>query len=432
MSPAKQTSASAWGDWLSRFDAWTPAQKSFVAMLGFALPAHLGYRLAINLLVGSQVTFAWVFWFGMGVVLFIAGCSAWLMWRKSDSRLPYLLLSYGYSSWALAVVVNVGAFDNIYGAFPVFLVLAAFLFDGWRMARHIIAFWTVAALVIWVVQSMNWLDYGPGFAEEMDLVRSGSGWLAVNIIFLGLLLWSSTAVLILVTTSRAHALSAVVNSRNLIRRYLPPSVADQIIEGREREIAQPQRRRVTVLFADIVGFTDIADRVEPEVMTQVLGEYMSHMAEIVSDHGGTLNEFAGDGFMALFGAPSALEPEVQAEQSMKAAVEMQASLSRLNDGWRPLGLGTNLRLRVGINTGMVSVGSYGSQGRMTYTAIGLQTNIASRIEATAAPGEVLISDATYQLLANRTNLEPKGEIDCKGVHFRVPVYRVLSTSAESR
>ena len=211
-----------------------------------------------------------------------------------------------------------------------------------------------------------------------------------------------------------------------IRRYMPPAVAEQIIAGNEASIAEPRRQRVTVLFSDIVGFTDIADRVEPEVMTQVINEYMAAMSEIIDAHQGTVNEFIGDGLMALFGAPDHLDPETQARQAITAAQAMQAKLPELNQHWRKLGLGEALQIRIGINTGMVSVGSYGSEGRMTYTAIGLQTNIAARIQSHCEPGGILISDATYQLVDEAIDCEPKGEVECKGVHFPVKAYEPLT------
>ncbi|MGJ8670512.1 MAG: adenylate/guanylate cyclase domain-containing protein [Oceanococcus sp.] len=214
----------------------------------------------------------------------------------------------------------------------------------------------------------------------------------------------------------------LAHQRKAINRYLPRAVAQHILDGRETAIAEPVRRRVTIMFADIAGFTQMADRVEPEVMTEVLSEHLSSMAGIIESHGGTLNEFAGDGLMALFGAPDSMPPEEQARQAIAAAQAMQAQMPLLNQSWRKLGLGSALEIRIGINTGMVSVGSYGSDGRMTYTAIGLQTNIASRIESKAEPGEILISDASYQLISEHINCEPKGEVECKGVHFPVKVY----------
>ncbi len=221
------------------------------------------------------------------------------------------------------------------------------------------------------------------------------------------------------------------HSRELIQRYIPPAVAKHIIAGEEAAIDAPQRRRVTVLFSDIVGFTDIADRVEPEVITQVLNEYMAAMADLIEEHGGTLNEFAGDGLMALFGAPVAMNPEEQALRAMHAAQAMQQKMPELNDRWRTLGLGQALKMRIGINTGMLSVGSFGSAGRMTYTAIGLQTNIAARIQSHCEHGGILISDATWQLIRDEVRCEPKGEITIKGVHFPIAVYQPRPAEPEA-
>lgn len=213
-------------------------------------------------------------------------------------------------------------------------------------------------------------------------------------------------------------------SRDMIRRYVPPSVADLIISGRSSSIDTPVRRRVTILFADMVGFTEVSDRIEPEDLTALLIDYLSNMGEIVEKFGGTLNEFAGDGLMAMFGAPYAMAPEEQARQAIQAAREMQKLMQTLNARWEKLGIGRPLMIRIGVNTGTVSVGSYGSKGRMTYTAMGLQTNITSRIEKEAAPGGILISQATYRLLHGAIPCEPRGQIECRGVHVPVRVYSV--------
>ena len=211
-------------------------------------------------------------------------------------------------------------------------------------------------------------------------------------------------------------------SRNLIRRYVPSAVADNIISGNESDVAEPQRRRITVLFSDIVGFTDLADRLDAESLTQIINEYMAAMADIVDAHQGTVNEFIGDGVMALFGAPVELAPEMQAKQAISAAQAMQAIMPDMYQSWRKLGLEEELKIRIGINTGVLSVGSFGSEGRMTYTAIGLQTNIAARIQSHCTPGGILISNATYQLVDEVIDCEARGEVECKGVHFPVKVY----------
>lgn len=211
-------------------------------------------------------------------------------------------------------------------------------------------------------------------------------------------------------------------SRKIIRRYLPSAVVESIIEGRHDTVDKPQRRRLTIFFSDIVGFTDMADRMDAESTTQVINEYMSAMSQIVESHGGTLTEFAGDGLMALFGAPNEMAPEDQVEHAVRAALETQSRIPELNEGWFRLGIGNPLKIRIGINTGVLSVGSFGSEGRMTYTAIGLQANVAARLEAHCDPGGVLISEDSWHLVKDRIQCEPMGEVECKGVHYPVKVY----------
>ncbi|MCW2832012.1 MAG: hypothetical protein JWP31_2704 [Aeromicrobium sp.] len=212
------------------------------------------------------------------------------------------------------------------------------------------------------------------------------------------------------------------HSRETIRRYVPRAVFEHIVSGNTVGIDVPTRRRVTVLFADLVGFTELADRVEAEILTQVVNDYMTAMSQLVEDHGGLVNEFAGDGLMALFGAPDAMEVEDQATNAVRAAQAMQDRLPSLNLTWKRLGVIRPMQMRIGIDTGFLSVGSFGSEGRMTYTAIGLHTNIAARIQAHCEPGEILLSDYSWHLIKDRISCEPRGEVQCKGVHYPVPVY----------
>ncbi|MGJ8670781.1 MAG: adenylate/guanylate cyclase domain-containing protein [Oceanococcus sp.] len=342
--------------------------------------------------------------------------------RGSTSRLPFYLFVYGYSSWSLMVVTHAGSFDSAYIILPVFLLLMMVLVDGWRSARHLIFLWSFAAVAIVIAQHYSWMPYASGYAAPMETVRSSTGWLLLNVFFVAQVLCSVCGVMWVVTNSRDRALFELEQSRKFIRRYIPPAVADQIIAGNAAAIDAPARRRITVLFSDIVSFTDMADRLDAESLTQILNEYMAAMANIIGQHGGTLNEFSGDGLMALFGAPNEMEPKSQALNALQAAQEMQNQLPALNEHWLALGIGEPLQIRIGINTGVLSVGSFGSEGRMTYTAIGLQTNIASRIQSHCEPDGVLLSDASWHLVKDQIDCEPFGEIQCKGVHFPVKVY----------
>lgn len=211
-------------------------------------------------------------------------------------------------------------------------------------------------------------------------------------------------------------------SRETIRRYVPRAVSEHIVSGDTVGIDVPTRRRVTVLIADLVGFTPLAEGVDAEVLTRVTNDYMAAMSSLVEEHGGIVSEFAGDGMMAVFGAPDEMPVEQQAESAVRAAQAMQAHLPSLNRSWQQIGVTEPMQMRIGISTGVLSVGSFGSAGRMTYTAIGLHTNIAARLEANCEPGDVLVSDSTWRLLHDRIPCQPRGEVQCKGVREPVRVY----------
>ena len=271
--------------------------------------------------------------------------------------------------------------------------------------------------------------------DRNDLTGVDAGALAAAlwIAYLGCLL---VCIVIEIVDRRAFCKDQIIeaqqrelrNSRETIRRYVPRAVFEHIINGDTIGIDVPTRRRVTVLFADLVGFTELADRVEAEILTRVVNDYMTTMSQLVDEHGGLVNEFAGDGLMALFGAPDEMEVEEQAASAVRAALAMQERIPSLNLQWIRLGVIEPLRMRIGIDTGFLSVGSFGSEGRMTYTAIGLHTNIAARIQAHCEPGRVLLSDYSWHLIKDCISCEPRGEVHCKGVHYPVPVYSPAGAS----
>ena len=219
-------------------------------------------------------------------------------------------------------------------------------------------------------------------------------------------------------------------SRETIRRYVPRPVFEHIVMGDVAGIDVPTRRQVTVLFADLVRFTVLADRVEAEVLTQVASDYMTLMGQLVDEQGGTVSEFAGDGLMAIFGAPDQMEAGQQALSAVRAAQAMQARLPSLNLRWERIGVTEPIQMRIGINTGVLSVGSFGSEGRMTYTAIGMHSNIAARLQAHCEPGQILLSDSSWHLVKDSVPCEPRGEVLCKGVHYPVRVYSPCTDVAE--
>lgn len=216
----------------------------------------------------------------------------------------------------------------------------------------------------------------------------------------------------------------IAEQRRLIRRYAPSSVVSRIEHG-DTTVDSPQRLKVTVFFSDVVGFTTMADRVDPEALATIVNEYLGSLADVIERHGGTLNEFAGDGVMAIFGAPDEMDPTDQVLAAVAAARELQASLPVWSRDWYQHGIIEDAQARVGINSGTVSVGTFGSAVRATYTGIGLQTNIAARVQAQAEPGGILLSNTSWHLVKDVIACEPRGEVMVKGVHFPIALYEPL-------
>jgi class 3 adenylate cyclase len=217
----------------------------------------------------------------------------------------------------------------------------------------------------------------------------------------------------------------IAHQRRLLRRFAPSSVVSRIELG-DATVSQPQRRRVTVLFCDVVGFTTMADRVDPEGLAEIVNDYLGKVSALIERHGGTVNEFAGDGVMAIFGAPEQMDARDQVLSAVAAAQELQRSLPEWSQDWYQHGIVADAQARIGINTGMLSVGTFGSAVRATYTGIGLQTNIAARVQAEAEPGGILLSNTSWHLVKDEIACEPRGEVLVKGVHFPIELYALAS------
>lgn len=225
-----------------------------------------------------------------------------------------------------------------------------------------------------------------------------------------------------VETIKAHerlAREAVVRAN--YNRFLPAYVARQLLENPESVALGGTNQTVTVLFADIRGFTGLSERAKPERILQLLNRYFSEMSEIIFAHGGTLDKYIGDGLMALFGAP--LPAPEDAANAVETAVAMQQRLEILNetlvaDGFEPLDVG------IGLHTGEAIVGYVGCEKRSEYTAIGDTVNLAARLESNAQAKQILISGATAAIIGNRFSLAAKAPVTVKNRVQPVPLFEV--------
>jgi adenylate cyclase len=205
-------------------------------------------------------------------------------------------------------------------------------------------------------------------------------------------------------------------------RFLPEYVVTQMLENPDSFKLGGVNQTITVLFADIRGFTRLSEHTKPEKVVQLLNKYFTEMTDIIFAHGGTLDKYIGDGLMALFGAPTATPDD--ACNALHAAVAMQRTLKKINEELKAEGL-NEIGIGIGLHTGEATVGYIGSERRSEYTAIGDTVNLASRLESNCQGGQILLSEVSvvaanckdYELtqrapitVKNRTNPVPLFEV----------------------
>lgn len=214
---------------------------------------------------------------------------------------------------------------------------------------------------------------------------------------------------------------------NQLAKYLAPQVYSSIFAGRSEVKIASQRKKLTIFFSDIAGFTEAADRLESEDLTQLLNHYLTEMSRIAIAYGATIDKYVGDAMVIFFGDPETRGVKNDALACVKMAIAMRKRLHELQDVWRGAGIDKPLRSRIGINTGYCTVGNFGSEDRMDYTIIGGGVNLASRLEAAAEPDQILVSYDTYSQISDEIHCVDRGEIKVKGIAYPVAVYQVVDT-----
>jgi class 3 adenylate cyclase/pimeloyl-ACP methyl ester carboxylesterase len=209
-------------------------------------------------------------------------------------------------------------------------------------------------------------------------------------------------------------------AREVQSRLMPKDLAAKILNARGQ--IEGERRQVTVLFCDLARSTEIGERLDPETDRELLNEYLEGAIRSVYRYEGVVTEIAGDGFMAIFGAPVAHDDDPT--RACRAAVEIVAGLKEVGRKWQER-VGHSIAARIGLNTGPVVVGTVGNDLRMDYTAIGDTINVASRIENSAPPGEICLSEATRKLVAPRFETAEAGRATFKGKRAETVVYRLV-------
>jgi PAS domain S-box-containing protein len=216
-----------------------------------------------------------------------------------------------------------------------------------------------------------------------------------------------------------------------LARFLPRQVAEGLLEGQlQTEEESFERRRITVLFADMVGFTDLAESLEPEELAVVLNGYLREMTAAVIAFGGSVDNLIGDGVMAVFGAPKAMPEAEQAWAAVRAAIEMRERCHRLAASLREQGIPADLEIRAGVNTAHCTVGVFGSEVMRAYMAVGFAVNVAARLQTAADPGSILCGFRTYALVRDKVRAEERGALSVKGALRPVEAWEIVGLSQE--
>ncbi len=226
-------------------------------------------------------------------------------------------------------------------------------------------------------------------------------------------------------TERVKTQGKIQQLANQLSKYLSPQIYESIFLGKRKVKIEAYRKRLTVFFSDIKGFTELTDRLEPEVLSDLLNNYLNEMSKIALKYGGTIDKFVGDAILIFFGDPESKGQENDAISCVLMAIEMRERMKFLRNKWEEQGISKSLEIRIGINTGFCNVGNFGSKDRLDYTIIGGEVNLASRLESNAEVGQILISHETYALIRKDILCEKKEEITVKGITHKIQTYQVI-------
>ena len=205
--------------------------------------------------------------------------------------------------------------------------------------------------------------------------------------------------------------------------YTPKFLADKILTTRSS--IEGERKLVTVLFADVANYTSMSEKLDPEEVHQIMDGCFKILMDEIHRYEGTINQFTGDGVMALFGAPVAHEDHAQ--RACHAALSIQRAIAEYGKDLKN-NRGVEFKMRIGLNSGPVIVGSIGDDLRMDYTAVGDTTNLAARMESMAKPGTILGTGNTHKLTRDFFEFEPLGKVQVKGKEEPVETYELKKTT----
>lgn len=210
-------------------------------------------------------------------------------------------------------------------------------------------------------------------------------------------------------------------------RYLSDDIAEYVLESPDGASLGGEKREVTILMSDLRGFTTVTERLPAESIVKMLNIYLSVMTEVIYKYGGTIDEFIGDGILAIFGAP--MIQQNHARRAVACAMEMQLAMKKVNRRNKRYGL-PPVKMGAGINTGELVVGNIGSQKRVKYGVVGHNVNLTSRIESYTSGGQTFISQSTRDKCGSILEIRDSMEVEPKGVDNPITIYEVTGITGD--
>ena len=219
-------------------------------------------------------------------------------------------------------------------------------------------------------------------------------------------------------------LNSAVSVINKLTRFVPLQVWEPIVKEDIPVNVSNKRAKLTIMFSDIIGFTELSDSLSSDNLADILNTYMHSMTLIANKHGAVLDKFVGDGMICFFGEPNSQGTRQDALSCLEMAIDMRREMRTLRQKWRLMGF-EGLYIRVGITTGYCHVGNFGSNNRLSYTLIGKEANLAARLESSAGKDEILISESTYDYVCHNYECQHAGAFHLKGFDSKVQAWRVF-------
>lgn len=219
-------------------------------------------------------------------------------------------------------------------------------------------------------------------------------------------------------------ISTMVSVVNKLTRFIPSQIWKPIVQHNTVVMVSNKRVKLSIMFSDIVGFTELSETISADNLADVLNTYIHCMTVIADKHNAVIDKFIGDGMVCFFGDPESRGAREDALACVAMAIDMRREIRSLKHKWRLMGF-DGLDVRIGINTDYCHVGNFGSQNRLSYTLIGKAANLASRLESVAGTGEIFISQRTYDYISHDYDCEYAGSYQLKGFHEDIGAWKVL-------